>query len=98
MYALKILDKAEIGSKKADVDSMKAERNILTMMNHPFIVSLHGAFQTKTKLYLLMDYICGGELFHHINKQGIFMEEQVRKTKGLLEGCTLVFCDPQSTS
>jgi len=78
IYALKILEKSEIESSTSNIESMKSERNILTLMNHPFIVSLHGAFQTPTRLYLLMDYVCGGELFHHINKQGIFMEEQAR--------------------
>lgn len=77
VYALKIMEKAQM--KTSDlVASTKSERDILTILNHPFIVSLHGAFQTRSKLYLLMDYVCGGELFLHINKQGIFMEGQAR--------------------
>jgi serine/threonine protein kinase len=72
------MDKADIVTSKANIESTKIERNVLTMMNHPFIVSLHGAFQTSTKLYLLMDYVSGGELFHHIHKQGIFLEHHAR--------------------
>ena len=50
VYALKILEKSHIESSTSDVDATKRERDILTMMNHPFIVKLHGAFQTPSKL------------------------------------------------
>ena len=37
----------------------KTERNVLSIMDHPFIVKLSYAFQTDTKLYLLLDYCPG---------------------------------------
>lgn len=40
----------------------KTERNVLSIMNHPFIVKLNYAFQTDSKLYLLLDF-CPGYLF-----------------------------------
>jgi serine/threonine protein kinase len=46
-----------------------AERDILEKINNPFIVKLHYAFQTLDKLYLIMDFLNGGELFHHIRKE-----------------------------
>jgi serum/glucocorticoid-regulated kinase 2 len=46
-----------------------AERDILEKINNPFIVKLHYAFQTLDKLYFIMDFLNGGELFHHIRKE-----------------------------
>lgn len=43
-------------------------------INHPFIVKLHYAFQTPTKLYFVMDFLNGGELFYHLKKEGRFTE------------------------
>jgi p70 ribosomal S6 kinase len=43
-----------------------AEREILSKIEHPFIVKLYFAFQTKSKLYLIMDFVNGGELFYNL--------------------------------
>lgn len=51
-----------------------AERHILEKITHPFIVKLHYAFQTPRKLYLVMDFLPGGELFTTLRKQGRFDE------------------------
>lgn len=45
------------------------------LWQHPFIVDLMYAFQTGGKLYLILEYMCGGELFRHLNDEGIFLEE-----------------------
>lgn len=42
---------------------------------HPFIVELHYAFQTGGKLYLILEYLSGGELFMHLEREGIFLED-----------------------
>jgi len=42
---------------------------------HPFIVDLIYAFQTGGKLYLILEYLCGGELFMQLEREGIFMED-----------------------
>ena len=42
---------------------------------HPFIVDLLYAFQTGGKLYLILEYLSGGELFMHLEREGIFMED-----------------------
>jgi serine/threonine protein kinase len=42
---------------------------------HPFIVDLIYAFQTGEKLYLILEYLCGGELFMQLEREGIFMED-----------------------
>ena len=47
--------------------NMAIERKVLESIQHPFIVNLRYAFQTETKLYLVMDYIAGGELFQRLD-------------------------------
>ena len=67
LYAMKVLRKATL--KVRDRMRTKAERNILTEVEHPFIVKLHYAFQTEGKLYLVLDFMRGGDLFTRISKE-----------------------------
>jgi ribosomal protein S6 kinase beta len=53
------------------------------VLQHPFIVDLIYAFQTGGKLYLILEYLCGGELFMQLEKEGIFMEDTARWVKSL---------------
>jgi p70 ribosomal S6 kinase len=57
---------------------MKSERQILTKVQHPFLVSLKFAFQSETKLFLVMDFLSGGELFLHLRKRGLILEYEVQ--------------------
>lgn len=50
----------------------------MSKIDHPFIVKLHCAFQTNSKLYLIMDFINGGELFYHLKRERRFDEDRVR--------------------
>ncbi|EYU42504.1 hypothetical protein ABFS82_09G028800 [Erythranthe guttata] len=77
IFAMKVMRKDTI-IKNKHVDYMRAERDILTKVVHPFIVQLRYSFQTKSKLYLILDFINGGHLFYHLYRQGIFSEEQAR--------------------
>ncbi|KAF5178771.1 Serine/threonine-protein kinase AtPK2/AtPK19 [Thalictrum thalictroides] len=77
IFAMKVMKKDTI-IKKNHVDYMRAERDILTKVVHPFIVQLQCSFQTKSKLYLILDFINGGHLFYHLYRQGIFSEDQAR--------------------
>lgn len=54
------------------------ERNILAGINHPFIVRLHYAFQTEGKLYLVLDFLRGGDLFGRLAKEIMFTEQDVK--------------------
>ena len=45
------------------------------LFQHPFIVELVYAFQTGGKLYLILEYLSGGELFMHLEREGIFLED-----------------------
>ncbi|XP_047971638.1 serine/threonine-protein kinase AtPK1/AtPK6-like [Salvia hispanica] len=77
IFAMKVMRKDTI-IKNNHVDYMRAERDILTKVVHPFIVQLQYSFQTKSKLYLILDFINGGHLFYHLYRQGIFSEDQAR--------------------
>jgi len=75
VFAMKVLRKATIVRNQKDTAHTKAERNILEAVKHPFIVDLIYAFQTGGKLYLILEYLSGGELFMHLEREGIFMED-----------------------
>ncbi|XP_059640710.1 serine/threonine-protein kinase AtPK2/AtPK19-like isoform X2 [Cornus florida] len=77
IFAMKVMRKDTI-IKNNHVDYMRAERDILIKLVHPFIVQLQYSFQTKSKLYLILDFINGGHLFFHLYRQGIFSEDQAR--------------------
>lgn len=76
-YAMKVISK-KILKKKNNVQYMKSERDILTKLDHPFIVPLRFAFQSETKLFLVMDFLSGGELFFHLKRRGLLMENDAR--------------------
>jgi serine/threonine protein kinase len=74
---MKILKK-EMLNKQNQVVHTKTEREILEKITHPFVVKLHYAFQTNEKLYLVTDYMPGGDIFYHLRKEGYFSEERTR--------------------
>lgn len=73
-FALKMLKKSEIIRLK-QVEHIKQEKGILTRISHPFIVNLFAAFQDHKDLYMLMEYVIGGELFSQLRKVGRFSNE-----------------------
>lgn len=68
-FALKMLKKSEVIRLK-QVQHVKSEKEILMMIDHPFIVTLVAAFQDEKRLYMLMEFVNGGELFSYLRKQG----------------------------
>lgn len=80
IYAMKVLSKKVIVEKK-EVAHTLGERNILVRTattDSPFIVGLKFSFQTPTDLYLVTDYMSGGELFWHLQKEGWFKEDRAK--------------------
>lgn len=75
IFAMKVLKKATIVRNQKDTAHTKAERNILEAVKCPFIVDLMYAFQTGGKLYLILEYLSGGELFMRLEKEGLLMED-----------------------
>eukprot|EP00158_Paraphelidium_tribonemae_P006437 Partr_v1_DN27817_c1_g1_i2_m22565 putative serine threonine protein kinase len=77
IYAMKIIRKANI-VERAEVEHTLAERNVLAKIQNPFIVNLKFSFQSPDKLYLVLAFVNGGELFHHLQTEGFFMEERAK--------------------
>ncbi|XP_043923305.1 serine/threonine-protein kinase Sgk3 isoform X2 [Protopterus annectens] len=77
-YAIKVLQKRMILNRKEQKHIM-AERNVLVQnVKHPFLVGLHYSFQTSDKLYFVLDFVNGGELFFHLQRERFFSEERAR--------------------
>ena len=77
LFAMKVLKKSNIVKRK-QVEHTKTERRVLGAINHPFVVRLHYAFQTEEKLYFVLDYAAGGELFFHLSRVKKFPEATTR--------------------
>jgi len=75
IFAMKILKKKALIAKH-QVEHTNAERKILQSLQHPFLMHLRYAFQTEAKLYFVLDYYRGGELFFHLKKKRRFSEHQ----------------------
>lgn len=52
--------------------------DLVRQVVHPFVVALQCAFQTEHKLFLVMEYLPGGELFFHLSKKGLFLEDYAK--------------------
>ena len=74
---MKEMNKAKIIDKKSD-KSVKSERDLLSRLNHPFIINMHYSFQDIDNLYLVMDLLTGGDLRYHICKKRYFTEDQTK--------------------
>mmetsp|Transcript_1212 Transcript_1212/g.2240 ORF Transcript_1212/g.2240 Transcript_1212/m.2240 type:complete len:409 (-) Transcript_1212:109-1335(-) len=68
LYAMKEMTKEEMISRNK-VGRVMTEREIFATANHPFIITMYASFQTKEKLYFVMDYAAGGEFFRVLQKQ-----------------------------
>lgn len=76
LYAQKHFRKASLTVHKKLVEQTKTERAILESVNrHPFVVKLYYAFQDQEKLYLILEYAQGGELFTHLAMERMFSED-----------------------
>jgi serum/glucocorticoid-regulated kinase 2 len=77
LFAMKILRKSHL-LKKQQIERTRTERKVLSIVDHPFIMKLHFAFQTEDKLFLILDYCAGGELFFHLSRHKKFSEGWTR--------------------
>ena len=77
IYAMKIIRKANI-IERDEVEHTLAERNVLAKIDNPFVVSLKFSFQNPDKLYLVLPFINGGELFFHLQQEGKFEETRAK--------------------
>lgn len=78
VYAVKVLSKRKIVTNEKKLERAIAEKRLLAKLSHPFVVSLHWAFQTQGHLFMVLDYCSGGELFYHLQRRGSFDETDSR--------------------
>jgi len=74
---MKVLNKQKIISNNL-VKYAQTERNVLSYIEHPFIVNLNYAFQTRDKLYLILEYCPGGDLSQVLKLEGKFVEPRAK--------------------
>ncbi|KAL2271695.1 hypothetical protein VTJ83DRAFT_1066 [Remersonia thermophila] len=70
-YAIKVLKKAQVVKMK-QVEHTNDERRMLGEVKHPFLITLWGTFQDSKNLYMVMDFVEGGELFSLLRRSGRF--------------------------
>lgn len=71
LYAIKVLKK-EFIIENDEVESTRSEKRVFLVANkerHPFLLNLHACFQTETRVYFVMEYISGGDLMLHIQRE-----------------------------
>lgn len=79
LFAIKVLKKDFI-VQNDEIESMRSEKRVFLAVNsqrHPFLVGLHSCFQTETRVYFVMEYVNGGDLMLHIQRQQ-FSEKRAR--------------------
>ena len=76
-YAMKILIKKQVKLRHQEAHT-KAERDLMVKINCPFIVSIKFAFQDEYKLYIITEFMQGGEMFFHLHKEKRFSNEKAR--------------------
>ena len=76
-YAMKSLKK-DVLLDMDQVESTILEKKILQSLDHPFLVGMIFCFQTEERIYFIMPFIRGGELFQHLRTEKFFKEDKVR--------------------
>ncbi|KAJ1930810.1 hypothetical protein FBU59_006927, partial [Linderina macrospora] len=79
VMAIKVISKSKLRGRPNEIRRVMSERRVLERtVQHPFLVGLQCAFQTKEKLYFCLDYVNGGELFFHLQRERRFAENRAR--------------------
>lgn len=74
---MKCIKKSLVRESKYAQSTMR-ERNILMTLDHPYILNLRYAFQTPSALYMIFDFLNGGDMFYHIEKNNNLSEKEAK--------------------
>ncbi|KAL1413872.1 hypothetical protein MTO96_007923 [Rhipicephalus appendiculatus] len=78
IYAMKIIKK-ELVTDDEDIDWIQTEKHVFeTASNYPFLVGLHSCFQTESRLFFVIEFVRGGDLMFHMQRQRRLPEEHAR--------------------
>eukprot|EP00808_Paulinella_micropora_P027382 g21430.t1 len=77
LFALKVLEKKTMLERK-QVFHVQTEWMMLSCLRHPFMIQLYWAFQDNQRLYFVMDFCQGGELFRYLQQAGRFSEDRAK--------------------
>ncbi|KAK9883124.1 hypothetical protein WA026_001320 [Henosepilachna vigintioctopunctata] len=78
IYAMKVIKKALVTDDE-DIDWVQTEKHVFeTASNHPFLVGLHSCFQTPSRLFFVIEFVRGGDLMFHMQRQRRLPEEHAR--------------------
>ncbi|XP_061379116.1 atypical protein kinase C isoform X2 [Danaus plexippus] len=78
VYAMKVIKKALVTDDE-DIDWVQTEKHVFeTASNHPFLVGLHSCFQTPSRLFFVIEFVRGGDLMFHMQRQRRLPEEHAR--------------------
>ncbi|CAD5207109.1 unnamed protein product [Bursaphelenchus okinawaensis] len=78
-YAMKVLKKERVASKQKSLEHALMERKVLIQLRGcPFLVNMIYAFQSESKLHIIMEYVSGGELFTHLCRRRYFPPQMAR--------------------
>lgn len=81
IYAMKVIKKALVTDDE-DIDWVQTEKHVFeTASNHPFLVGLHSCFQTPSRLFFVIEFVRGGDLMFHMQRQRRLPEEHARYHK-----------------
>ncbi|KAF3659622.1 CBL-interacting serine/threonine-protein kinase 1 [Capsicum annuum] len=95
-FAIKILDKSRILDLRS-TDQIKREIGTLKLLKHPNVVRLYEVLASKSKIYMVLEYVNGGELFDRIVSKGKLSEAQGRKLfQQLVDG--VCYCHDKGVS
>lgn len=77
-YAMKVIKKSLVNDDE-DIDWVQTEKHVFEQAtNHPFLVGLHSCFQTESRLFFVIEYLCGGDLMYHMQRKRKLPEDQAR--------------------
>lgn len=78
IYAMKVIKK-ELVNDDEDIDWVQTEKHVFEVAsNHPFLVGLHSCFQTPSRLFFVIEFVNGGDLMFHMQRQRRLLEEHAR--------------------